>query len=745
MESISQRTSLIWDEPFAASGVFEQELALRSRPQQTEQLDSSMSKSVASRTTTAGSTMTTTTTTTVLSAAVPGTARTSSLDDSGDDYLVIPNSFDERTELELTELERSFDRNSRRSGSPLISSAFESNESSIRRQSQLAWLDQTPSKTSTNDNDKEPMSPERALEESVRLSMAEGLYDDDLRQKPTSFWPQSKKEFRVIVHLAWPMTAAFFMELFLVTLNTIFIGNYLSSEDLAAAGLSLAWIDVVGFSLGFGLASAVDTLGSQGTTSKNPYIVGLSVQRGFIILSVAMLPCICLFAISGKIFEVAGLDPIVAQKAGDYVYLCSGMLPGMFYFVLLEKYLHTQNAVKPPFFISGLVVIISVPLNFFFFTVLEADLMLAAHINTIQHTLLLVLIVAYMLYSKVHVPTWPPLSFDIFGRWQEFVMLGLSVWVMLSVEWWSLQISEFVAGMVGTKDLVAQVVSVQVVIIAYMGPAGLADAASIHVGQLLGAGNDLRAAIAAYSALAVGVSSGLTLATIIILLRAYIPQAFTSDEEVLHQLKTIMMIAAAFHVADSIQGVCSGVLRGCGRQKIGIYVSLIGFWVIGVPMVYFLVFHLGMGSIGLWTAMCMTTSFQAVALLYLVVRTDWESEVSHAERRTAKEPETPSVHRRGSLMDFKSRFSRWQLVIVSACLLTMMAGFLIRFNTPVTEICYPLPDIANADTICGEDQSVAVGHSCHVECASGFNLVGTGVLECFAGGVATFNASCVPI
>lgn len=57
----------------------------------------------------------------------------------------------------------------------------------------------------------------------------------------------------------------------------------------------------------------------------------------------------------------------------------------------------------------------------------------------------------------------------------------------------------------------------------------------------------------------------------------------------------------------------AGVLRGCGRQKIGAIINLVMYWGIGLPFSCVLAFRMGLGAMGLWTGLACTASLQVRA------------------------------------------------------------------------------------------------------------------------------------
>lgn len=61
-------------------------------------------------------------------------------------------------------------------------------------------------------------------------------------------------------------------------------------------------------------------------------------------------------------------------------------------------------------------------------------------------------------------------------------------------------------------------------------------------------------------------------------------------------------------------------MRGCGRQQLGAAVSLITYWVFGLPFAYILAFKFKLGAVGLWAGLTGTAGLQALLNLLIVYR-----------------------------------------------------------------------------------------------------------------------------
>lgn len=106
----------------------------------------------------------------------------------------------------------------------------------------------------------------------------------------------------------------------------------------------------------------------------------------------------------------------------------------------------------------------------------------------------------------------------------------------------------------------------------------------------------------------------------------------------------------------------AGVLRGCGRQKIGAQINLFMYWGVGLPFACLLAFKMGLGAMGLWTGLACTASLQSLILSIIVFKFDWNAEVVRAKALIASgeldielEEETEQALAAGLLADSPSK------------------------------------------------------------------------------------------
>src|SRR5690606_37780064 len=107
-----------------------------------------------------------------------------------------------------------------------------------------------------------------------------------------------------------------------------------------------------------------------------------------------------------------------------------------------------------------------------------------------------------------------------------------------------------------------------------------------------------------------------------------------------------------FQVADGLQVVALGLLRGLGDTRVPMLINVVAFWVIAIPVSLLLGFGLGGGAPGLWWGLVAGLAVVAVTLVIRLRHRERRELVrvvidEHAEPRTIPRDElAPAIDRR---------------------------------------------------------------------------------------------------
>jgi len=153
-----------------------------------------------------------------------------------------------------------------------------------------------------------------------------------------------------------------------------------------------------------------------------------------------------------------------------------------------------------------------------------------------------------------------------------------------------------------------------------MVPLGISSAAAVRVGQALGRGDVHAAGRAGWVAMSLGATFMACAGLVLLTLPQYVARVFTTDRAVIHTAVSLLAVAAAFQLFDGLQTVATGALRGAGDTRTPMVCHLLLYWLVGLPLGYFLCFNMGWRAVGLWTGLCVALILIGVVLLAVWIR-----------------------------------------------------------------------------------------------------------------------------
>jgi len=95
---------------------------------------------------------------------------------------------------------------------------------------------------------------------------------------------------------------------------------------------------------------------------------------------------------------------------------------------------------------------------------------------------------------------------------------------------------------------------------------------------------------------------------------------YTRDAAVAAVASSLLLYAAAFQLPDGIQALSGGALRGLKDTRMPMFITVLAYWVLGMPLGAGLAFGLGWGAQGMWAGLIMGLSAAAGLLCWRFVR-----------------------------------------------------------------------------------------------------------------------------
>ena len=155
---------------------------------------------------------------------------------------------------------------------------------------------------------------------------------------------------------------------------------------------------------------------------------------------------------------------------------------------------------------------------------------------------------------------------------------------------------------------------------AFMIVMSIGAATTIRISHCYGAGNIGELTLAARASYHLVLAGNAFAALCFIALHGWIRTLFTSNAEVIAIASELMLFAALYQLADGVQNVSVGILRGIQDVKIIMPIAFISYWLLNLPVGYLLGFTLGMGPSGLFVGFSFGLSAAAVMLLLRIRR-----------------------------------------------------------------------------------------------------------------------------
>lgn len=203
-------------------------------------------------------------------------------------------------------------------------------------------------------------------------------------------------------------------------------------------------------------------------------------------------------------------------------------------------------------------------------------------------------------------------------KWEymrNLLRVGFPIAVQMLLEGAAFALTTIMMGWIGTVQMGANKIAMDISNFAFMMVQGIAAATTIRISHEYGRRNLPQLRQAARASYHIGVAWNVFTAIVFIALREYIPRIFTSDPEVIRMASHLMVFVAVFQVSDGLQVITVGILRGIQDVKSIMKIALLSYIVISLPLGYLLAFPLRIGPGGLWIGIIFGLSTAAVLLI----------------------------------------------------------------------------------------------------------------------------------
>ncbi|KAK3442651.1 hypothetical protein EUGRSUZ_B02873 [Eucalyptus grandis] len=460
------------------------------------------------------------------------------------------------------------------------------------------------------------------MDEETKPKMEERLLarrEEGGRKSDGITWGGVTEEVKRVGSIAAPMVVVTSSQYFLQMVCVMMVGH-LGELSLSSTAIAISLAGVSGFSLLLGMATALETLCGQAYGARQYQKLGTQTYTAIFSLTLVCVPLSFLWFNMGKLLLLMGQDPLISREAGRFIVW---LVPALLAYAALQplvRYFQTQSLTTPMLIGSSATLCLHVPLCWVLVFKSGLHNLGAALALGISYWLNVTFLVLYMTFSSACQKT---LSFCVL------------VWMDRSLEWWSFELLILLSGLLPNPQLETSVLSVCLGTISslYAIPFAIGAAGSTRVSNELGAGNAQAARVAVYAVLLIAVTETSITSTVLFATRKVFGYAFSNEKEVVDYVTKMSPLVCLSVIIDSLQGVLSGIARGCGWQHIGAYVNLGAFYLCGIPVAATLGFWVGLRGVGLWIGIQVGAIVQTSLLSIVTCCTNWEKLASKARER----------------------------------------------------------------------------------------------------------------
>lgn len=454
-----------------------------------------------------------------------------------------------------------------------------------------------------------------------------------MQQAITLETPGWGQELRATLGIAGPLAAANLLQMLTYAVDVIFIAR-LGEQELAASALAVSLFGLVLWAL-TGLTGAVAPLIAEAVGARAPALrpVRRSVRMALWLAVIAGIGGTGLCLMLDPIMRVSGQQPGIIALANQYnTVIVFSMVP-----MLLSSVLRNfVSALGRPIFataITGLGIFVNAIANYAFIfgelgapamglagaavaTIITAFFTLGAYVLAIR---LDPRLHRYRIFGRLWSPDW--------ARLKQIARIGTPIALTITAEAGIFGAAAFLMGRFGAAELAGHTVALQLASLAFQVPFGVGQAAAIRVGYHFGARDPLGAGRAGWVALAIGAGfMSLTAGAMILapewLLRIYVDPDAAANAALVGFALQYLVLAAIFQLADGVQAVAAGALRGLQDTRVPMWIAIFSYWLPGIGLSLGLGFFTPLEGTGVWIGLATGLFFAAAGLIWRWHRRD---------------------------------------------------------------------------------------------------------------------------
>jgi putative MATE family efflux protein len=432
---------------------------------------------------------------------------------------------------------------------------------------------------------------------------------------------------RAILLLAIPMVLEMVLESLFAVVDVMWVGR-LGANAVATVGLTESMLSLV-FAVGIGLSLSTTAMVARRIGEKDPEGAAVAAVQAIVlggIISVAIgVPC---FIYAGDLLRLMGASPEIVSVGTGYARICLGGSCAVLLLFLNNAIFRGAGDAAIAMrllWVSNIINLILDPCLIFGWGPFPKLGVTGAALATFIGRSIGVMYQFYRLMKgteRIRVLTRQiRVKVDVLWRLLRVSLTGILQFAIAHTSWIGLVriVSTF-----GAAALAGYTIAIRIVIFVILPSWGLSNAAATLVGQNLGAGEPDRAEKAVwrtgfYNMIFLGV-----LGLFFVLFAEPVVRLFISDPEVVPLGATCLRIISCGNIGYAYGMVMLQAFNGAGDTITPTIVNFFGFWMLEIPLAYWLAIRMNFRSNGAFWAIVIAEAAIAGASAILFKRGKWK-------------------------------------------------------------------------------------------------------------------------
>lgn len=434
-------------------------------------------------------------------------------------------------------------------------------------------------------------------------------------------------EFKDLGRLAVPLVLAQLAQNGMSVVDTLMVGR-LGPHELAGIALG-------GSSFTFALILCMGVLFAVGPTvahahgARRPEGAARAARQGLWLALALSAPGIALFVRAGPLLDLLGQDPSIVASSAAYLRAMAWGFPFALVLTSLRGFLEGHGDTRPILLVAaigvGLNVVANDVLMFGRLGFPRLGLVGTGYATAFVYAVMALSVAAYIRMRYRSYRVFEGLRRPDPATLRELVRIGWPIGLTLGFEVGLFWLTALLMGRFGDAALAGHQIALQSASTTFMVPLGVSIATGVRVGQAAGRRDPdgvVRGGVAglASSALFMASSAALFWLAPDFVIGLFLPVDAPANAAVVAFARRFLAVAGVFQVFDGTQVTASGALRGLKDTRVPMLLTLVAYWMVGVPVGVWLAFGAGAGPSGLWYGLVAGLATAALLLVGRFVR-----------------------------------------------------------------------------------------------------------------------------